>query len=236
MHFLVCQIVHILCRYPLYGEQMTEEASALDVVASSKSIGSHVQVIGSRGPSAIIHVGRPDVEEPHRSMKRVLKLRQDNPEVRLFILVWTKEDEAAMKPYEDEKIKTLLWETDETLSNFLMDFLNEIVGAVVIGPKHYVCEDKHITESAYAGLLTECGTCKKPVQIVLQHPEKAQEFTKIFSNVISLANFDTRSGEYLVKATSPTANILRNMRYIDGCDHDKPPDVKGDADGKTMLV
>lgn len=213
---------------------MSNDAS--DIFDPKLSPASNMAAIQARGPTAIIHVGRPDSELPHKSMKRVVKLRQDNPTVPLFILVWTEEDREAMKGYEDEKVKVLFWATEEELASFLLDHLANLVGAFIVGPKHYVCPDQHLTESSQHKLVEKCSVCEKPVTFVLQNEERVKQFAELFSRVIHLSNFDTRSGEYLQTVVSPTANILKNMQYIEGCDHEKPFNAKDREKGKTAIV
>lgn len=212
---------------------MTDISPAL---AETKSPASAMQAIAQQGPTALIHVGRPDAEEPHKSMKRVLKLRRENPKMPLFILVWTGEDFNAMKPFEDEKVKVLMWDSDEKLCSFLLDFLVDLVGAFIVGPRHYVCPDKHITEGGYAGLIEKCSKCTLSVVCILQFEEKVKEFAELFEKVIHLANFDTRSGEYLQSVVSVPGNIVRNSPYIVGCEHEQPMEVKDREKGKTAIV
>ncbi len=212
------------------------DSTVLETMASQKSVGSLAQSISLRGPSSLIHVGRPDKEEPHKSMKRVVRFRMENPNVALYILVWTPEDRDAMKPYEDEKVKVLYWESDEKLSAFLMDFLTEIAGAMIIGSRHYVCPDGHVTEGSYAAPIEKCGTCDMGVNAILQEAEKVKEFGELFLKVIKLTNFDTRSGDWLQTQVSPTANILRNMEWIEGCRHEPALNVKDREKGKTAII
>ncbi len=205
-------------------------------IASSQSPASVMEAISQQGPTALIHIGRPDAEEPHRSMKRVLKVRREKPAMPLFILVWTKEDEEAMKAYADEKVKVLFWESDEKLSSFLLDFLGDLVGAFIIGPRHYLCPDKHITEGGYAGLIEKCSQCEMKVVCILQFEERVKEFAELFAKVIHLSNFDTRSGDWLQTQVSPSGNIVRNSPWIVGCEHEKPLEVKDREKGKTAII
>lgn len=202
----------------------------------NSSPASNMQAIAAKGPTCLIHVGRPDWELPHKSMKRVYRLRQEQPSTKLFILVWTPEDRDAMKAHEDEKVKVLYWEDDAALSNFLMDCLFDLVGAFIISSRYYECADKHITEADHSKLVEKCGTCGAKVTGVVQNQEKLAEFAEVFTKVIGLSNFDTRSGDFLQSVVSPTANILHNAPYIVGCEHQPALEVRDREKGKTAIV
>lgn len=215
---------------------MTEavEVAPASVVATSALAARPAMM---RKPNCMIHIGRPDVEEPHRSMERCEKFRAEEPNVRFIVVVWDDADAEAMR----EKLKpiggeVILWKDDMPLMLVLMDFLGVMVGAQIVSPRWYLCPQKHITFGTYKLLVEKCETCGEATVCVEPYKDRVQQFCEVFLKVVKLANFDTTSGQFLHAAVSPTKNVLKNMRYIDGCDHAALESHTGRLTGKTAIL
>ena len=191
-------------------------------------------------PNYLIHVGRPDSEKPHESMERVEKYHVDFPDVKVLIILWTKEDVEAIEPKRNkEKTKLVLWETDEQIQSFMMEEISNIVGAQVVCPRWYLCVDKHITKTTGATMIEKCPECGGGVTFVMPEKERFERFAEIFRNVIHLTNFDTSSGIYLNKVVNPIRNLITNASVSLGCDHEKAlqcSELKGSWKGKPVIV
>lgn len=172
-------------------------------------------------PKALIHVGRPDVELPHKSYARVEALFTKYPDVFFVCILWGKEDTREVgeaigkiqRPEGHPGFEVIWWEDDVKLMDYLCGKLHMFIGAKIVSPGWYSCPEKHITNRTMDKMLVECPECKAPVIYVTEFMEKFQEFALIFGKVCSLINFDTRSGETLNTLVNPTANVMRNMRY-----------------------
>lgn len=198
-----------------------------------------------REPDIVLFMGRPDTEEPHRSVESCSKFLDEHPKIRLGIIVWEKQDledlQKKLPPH--ERLDWFLWEDDSKLMNQLMDGLAKWTGAQVVGPRWYVCEAGHtLSGSSDRKLKTSCdfGACREPLTIVLKYEDRIQRFAEIFADVIHLANFDTGSGEILHAMVNPTKNIMYNMPFAVGCSHDPAPvtpaTLRGSWSGKPALL
>lgn len=186
---------------------------------------------------AVLHIGNPLKEEPHKSMERAETMHKENPKVRLICVVWEEEDRKQLEAVVDKTYcEILFWEGDNGLQKYLIDNLQSLLGAMVVGPRWYKCPDGHIQKGTYKELSLECETCKKPLELVEPYRAKVEEFATVFGKVLALANFDTRSGSFLHELVNPTRNILLNMPYAIGCKHEAPAAVKGSGKGKGAII
>ena len=218
---------------------MTNNQDVMQATASAAKDAS--SALAARGvmnrPNCMIHIGRPDVEEPHKSMERCVKFRAEAPDIRFLVVVWDDEDARAMK----EKLapiggEVVLWKEDMPLMLLLMDFLGVMVGAQIVSPRWYVCTQKHITFGTYKALVEKCDTCGEATVCVEPFKDRVQRFCEVFLKVVKLANFDTTSGAFLHMQVNPTRNVLGNMRYISGCDHAQLESHVKAVSGKTAIL
>ena len=191
-------------------------------------------------PKVMFHIGRPDTEEPHRSMERCKKFHVDNPDIKLVIVVWDEEDAKAMEAVIDkEKAEVLLWKDDETLLAYLFDRIVVLMGAQILGPRWYVCTEKHITKCTDKFLLEKCEECGNAMAFMNPNEEKIKEFAAVFGKLAKLTNFDTTSGNWLQQNVNPMQNLMFNMPVALGCEHEKPLEcssLKDSVKGKTAII
>lgn len=168
-----------------------------------------------KGPSAVFHIGRPDTEEPHRSLQNLKKFHTDFPETDVIFILWNQEDADKLGEFlEGPHESTYHWKDDPHLMSFLLDRLPSLVGAEIVSPLWYKCPSGHLTARNAARLLIEkCGTCGEAVVPQQLYEDEKKKFCEVFLKAIRLANFDTRSGEWLNDQVSPMRNLLLNMRY-----------------------
>lgn len=185
----------------------------------------------------LIHIGNPMTEEPHKNLDRAEKMHKEAPKVKLLCVVWEDADLKQLEEKLDKEYSSVIkWDDDLKLQAYLLDHLTELLGAMVVGPRWYKCPDGHIQEGTYKELQTTCNTCKKPLELVEPTKERVEQFAAVFSKVLALANFDTRSGIYLRELVNPVQNIMRNMRFAFGCGHETPIRVTGTGVGKTAII
>ena len=191
-------------------------------------------------PSILFHIGRPDTEEPHRSMDRCEKFHKENPDIKFVIVVWTEEDAKAMEEKRDkEHAEVLFWKDEETLLAYLFDRIGSLIGAQILGPRWYICTEKHITKCTDKFLLEKCEQCGNAMAFLNPNEEKIKEFVATFGKLAKLTNFDTTSGLWLNQMVNPMQNLMLNMPSALGCEHAKPlecRDLKDSGKGKTALV
>jgi len=192
------------------------------------------------GPTEVFHVGRPDVEEPHKNMERCDKFHANNPNHKLVLFVWEEKDRDELLPkINKEKCDVYLWQDDARLMDWLMDRIANIVGTRVVWPQWFVCPEQHITSFNYKQPVQKCETCGQGVALVNPLKERLEHFCEVFNRVLCLATFDTTSGQYLHSQVDPTSNVLFNMPWALGCPHKRAiqcSDLKASAKGKPALL
>jgi hypothetical protein len=172
-------------------------------------------------PKALIHIGRPDAELPHKSFRRVEALFKKYPDVYFVCILWKKEDceevgkEIAKleRPKEHPGFEIVHWDNDVSLMDYLCAQLHKFIGAKIVSPGWYNCPNQHTSDRTMDKPLEKCPTCNDPVIYKTEFDEQFQKFAMIFAKVASLINFDTRSGEALNTVVNPTANVMLNMPY-----------------------
>lgn len=193
-----------------------------------------------RPPSHLIHLGRPDAEEPKRSFHRCEGFHKENPDMNLLVVLWDEKDVAEVKEkLNSPKDIVYHWTDDESLMVYLMDNLPQMIGAQIVGPRWYKCTEGHLLSGTYLKQKDRCDECQNPVVLVEPFKEKAEKFYECFLKVIKLINFDTTSGVFLQSSVNPMANLLRNMPYAFGCEHQPATmagDIRGAWAGKPALI
>lgn len=204
------------------------------------SITTYTPPIGVKPPNILIHIGRPDIEEPHFSMERCTKFHAEHPEIKLIIVVWDEKDRGELLPkINPNHCEIYLWDDDSKLMSHLLDSLGLMVGAQVVSPRWYKCMDGHISKGTYSTLLEKCETCQGGVVIQEPFKDKIADFCKVFSKVLDLANFDTTSGQFLNANVNPTRNVLLNMPFALGLPQapvTQLRDLRGTAKGRMALL
>lgn len=190
----------------------------------------------------LIHLGRFDTEEPHKSFERVEKFKALHPDTRVVCVVWTKEDKDALAALPSASLyDTVLWDTDGALMGWLMQSLATLVGARIVWPQWYRCPDGHITAVDYVKVPDKCSHegCTGPIANVAPEDDRRKRFVEMFMNVVQLAGFDTTSGQFLHAQVSPIQNLLRNIPAAVGCEHAQAlqcADLKGPHKGKAAII
>lgn len=184
----------------------------------------------------VIHIGRPDACAPHRNMDKVLAFKAEHPTNSFIAVLWNEKDYEEVKAKMPEGLETYLWTDDAKLMSWLLDRLNDFVGAQIVSPRWYKCAAGHETPATYDKLIEKCGECAEPCTFEHPYKENVTAFAEVFKKVIDLANFDTRSGEHLMGAVNPFRNICLNMPYALGCEHAPAMNVKGAGKGKPALI
>lgn len=174
-------------------------------------------------PKVLIHVGRPDVELPHKSFVRVEKLFEKFPEVYFVCILWDKQDcrdvgEAVSKmkrPEGSPGFTVIHWESDAALMDYFCANLHQFMGAKIVSPGWYVCagDAHHISGRTMDKVLEKCPECGAAVAYKTDFMEQFNKFAALFGKVCALINFDTRSGEALNQLVNPTSNVILNMPY-----------------------
>lgn len=231
------------------SQELTSASAILD---SSKKGFQPTGKDPMNGEVQVFHVGRPDLEEPHRSMERCERFHQNNPASKLVVFLWTKQDVDEFTAKKHMNTEVVLWESDSQLQAWLMDRIRTIVGTRIVWPQWFLCANSHITAFNYEnkdgliqvrktdGSMTmglKCEKCELEAVHVHPHEEKVTQFCELFTQVIRLTNFDTVSGEFLHKYVNPTGNVLKNLLLGHmGCAHAPEPDLKGYGKGKPILL
>lgn len=194
------------------------------------------------GVTEIFYIGRPDEEKPHCSMERCERFHENHPDKKLVVFLWDAASAAGFKSkLRSPNCEVILWDDDSKLMSWLLDRLATIVGTRILWNRWWACPSGHVTaydyNTDYTKNAQKCETCGLDVAIVWPDKvDRVDPFVKLFSQVLQLANFDTRSGEYLNRAVSPTANVIRNAAHALGCDHEKPLDLKDAWKGRPVLL
>ena len=185
-----------------------------------------------------IFVGRPDEELPLSGFSNVAKYFEKNPNKRLIVVARSaKSAEEIMLGVsalniQECKFSILLWDDDTKLLDTLSKMLPELAFSKIFGMMWYECEEKHPTALKAGESVEECATCKsKKLTLIQKNEEEVKEFCAIFAQVVSLINFDTRSGATLHSIVDPTSNVLRNLPYA----YKLPPGVKPPMDTSDIL-
>lgn len=191
-------------------------------------------------PNVIFHIGRPDKEAPHYNMERCDKFHAEHPEIKMVYVLWDEKDKEEILPKTNrEKSEIVMLDDGIRVMTWLLDHLAKFIGAQIVMPRWYTCTDGHITKGTYGAMVEKCETCSSGVALVEPFKDKFVEFVDIFQKVISLANFDTTSGEFLHSAVNPTKNVLLNMPYALGLPHApalQAKDLMGIGKGKTAVL
>lgn len=195
----------------------------------------------------LIHIGRPDDSRPHRDMSLMQSFIKANPEYAIVIIVDSEKDHLEM----GEKVQKELFFPPGHPGGFIIHWVNDgglidllcskMVGAItwkVVGNGWYTCENGHESSQTHAAPRENCPTCEAKVTITRADEARVEHFGKLLSEAVSLMNFDTRSGVALNALVNPDSNVIRNMKHIVGCKHEKAPllkDFKGKGAGKPSL-
>lgn len=192
------------------------------------------------GPVQVFHIGRPDQEEPHKNMERVEKFHRNNPEAKLVVFLQSEKDVEEFKPkVTNPNCEIVHWCDDTVLMNWLMERIATIMGTRIVWPQWWICPDLHVTAFDYTKAATDqgkCETCNAACTLVQPLKDTVEAFTALFSKVILLVNFDTRSGEHLFQQVNPTVNVLKNMPAALGCRHEPSLSLRGAHKGKPALI
>ena len=191
-------------------------------------------------PNYVFYLGRPDEEEPHRSMERCTKLHEKFPEMHMVSFVETRKDADELEAKAEKgKHEVVLWEGDGKLMDWLMDHLHLVLGAQIVGPRWYKCPDGHLSAGTYTTLREKCEECSNGVAIVEPAADRIRRFAEVFGKVTKLSRFDTVSGEVLTTLVNPTKNLFKNVIYALGCPlHPaiQARDLRGAGRGKGALL
>jgi hypothetical protein len=181
-------------------------------------------------PKVLIHIGRPDLSEPHRDLRIVQQFAGENPDHAVVIVVDTDEDQKEMEKQVVEQLKwpkghpgglIITWKDDGEMVDLLCSKMYGTLKWRVVGNGWYECPEGHQTGPTMKDPLTKCPTCEKPLDFKRVNEDRVNQFRALLEKAGSLMHFDTRSGVILKTMVSPDANALKNMPEIIGCKHQK---------------
>lgn len=198
-------------------------------------------------PTVLVHVGAPDISEPHRDLSAIQSFASAHPDHAIVIIVDNDEEQKRIEERIPKELKwpkghpgglVVTWKDDGELVDLLARQMYGTMKWRIVGNGWYECEEKHRISPTMTQTLEKCPTCEKPTTFYKHNEPRVEQFRGILAQARDLMKFDTRSGEVLKTLVSPDGNVLKNMPEIIGCKHGKAAMLKefvGLGKGKTAI-